>query len=678
MTALFADVLIISLEATVIAAVIIFIKKLFSSKINVRTGYLLWALLLVRLIFPILPQSPVSIFNPVSFRATNLNFVNRLSQAIENVSSDRSSEPDTAGLFPAADGNPDENRAGSASGNSGGIRTDDAGGISTGNQADGASGNSAGNMADSASGKSATAAVSPDGASAAPPPGHELIVILAYIWAAGVLIAAAWFITVNALFSARIKIYTPISLPPELAGHLKAVTKISRPVRFAESESITSPCVFGVIRSTVLLPKGFLETSEPTALSHILLHEFAHLKHGDLTFCWLTSLIRAIHWFNPVIWYCAVLMKRDQELCADAYAMSLMDEACISEYGRTLLSAVVQDKSRRHAVMTAGITENRRTMKQRIRNVAAFSKKKYRLTLAGVGLILSAAFFLCTSQVNYPQTALERMAFDDRIQMAVYPADVNNPRNMNVQIFNRNPIAINSCELEIFNGRPDKPENIPVYSNKNFRIGGNQFKSLSIEGIDFNSAYIRFNFKVGFAFDQSNMTFQSGDMACFDKTYLVNGRGPATDDETSDFIRGKNIKASSVNQLYGFLTVILFENGDASGYYELYRTASKSSGLSDRLVRGYGGSDSAVQMLGGSATGPYPFINLRINHPALLALGDKIQIETANGTITRYVSRTKFHCIPTKGYGGIHKILIYDKAGELLYDGSQVLSDADL
>ena len=255
-------------------------------------------------------------------------------------------------------------------------------------------------------------------------------------------------------------------------------------------------------------------------------------------------------------------MKRDQELCADAYAMSLMDEACISEYGRTLLSAVVQDKSRRHAVMTAGITENRRTMKQRIRNVAAFSKRKYRLTLAGIGLILSAAFFLCTSQVNYPQTAQERMAFDDRVQMAVYPADVNSPRNMNVQIFNRNPIAINSCELEIFNGRPDKPESIPVYSNKDFRIGGNQFKSLSIEGIDFNSAYIRFNFKVGFAFDQSNMTFQSGDMACFDKTYLVNGWGPATDDETSDFIRGKNIKASSVNQLYGFLTVILFENGE--------------------------------------------------------------------------------------------------------------------
>lgn len=658
MTDLFTNILSISLEATIIAAIIIFIKKVFASKMNIRTGYLLWVLLLIRLIFPILPQSPVSIFNPIGFNATNINLISSISQRLDNILPNQGSE-DTLIIPSAATtrNSPESNDQGflrsSTADKSADITTSSTPESPAGIQSD-------------------DAYEEPVGITSMPPINKKIIEFLSYIWAAGVVLILTYYFIVNAAFAARLKRFKQIAPPPELVSKLKAITKVRRPVRFVESESVTSPCVFGAFRFTILLPKNFLDESDPLTLFNILTHEYAHIKHGDLALCWLTSLICAIHWFNPVVWYCSVLVKRDQELCADAYTMSQLEDDQVYEYGKTLLSAVAHNKNRKYALITAGITENKRTLKQRIRSIAVFTKRKYRLTLIGIGLIALAGLFLCTSQINYPKTGQQRMAFDDNVQMAIYSENQNAPQNIKLQIYNQNDITINNCELEIFNGLPNKSESNLIYSNKNFSIGANKSKDTNISGIDYHSAYIRFNYKVGFAFDNSNISSRSGDIAAFDMTNRINGWSPVTDEETQAFIKENNINAISINQLYGFYTVILYEAGDVSGYYELYKSTNTSK-LSSRWVKGYGGGDSPVRMLGGTATGAYPFINIMINHPALLALGDKIEIETANGVITRYVSGTKAHCVETKGYGNVNKILIYDKSNKLIYDGNKAL-----
>ena len=68
----------------------------------------------------------------------------------------------------------------------------------------------------------------------------------------------------------------------------------------------------------------------------ILLHEMMHYRGGDL---WLTLLYRlfcAVYWFNPVLWLCFWLYRRDAELACDE---RVLDTGLVKpkEYAETLL-----------------------------------------------------------------------------------------------------------------------------------------------------------------------------------------------------------------------------------------------------------------------------------------------------------------------------------------------------
>lgn len=95
------------------------------------------------------------------------------------------------------------------------------------------------------------------------------------------------------------------------------------------------PMVWGVLKPRLLLPQGF-EIWSPEKQRAVLLHELAHLKRGDPLALWAAQWVKALHWFNPLIWLTFRQLRADQErACDDAvlrhgvrasdYAQSLLD-----------------------------------------------------------------------------------------------------------------------------------------------------------------------------------------------------------------------------------------------------------------------------------------------------------------------------------------------------------------
>lgn len=624
--AIFTGILTISMQAAIAAFIIIIVKKLFVNKVNLRIGYLLWVPVLIRLLFPVLPSSPVSVFNYIDLQKSAMiahSDSNNVAQTYQGSDSAISATVDNA-----------------------------------------------------ASKGESSAAFSKGPIPVSEDVSYPVILrIFAYVWAVGVLLTGGYFIIANAAFAVEIKSLKPVCLPEDLILKLKSKSKLKRTVKFVESPKIASPCVFGIIRCTIILPEGLVDRFDENTILNILTHEFAHIKHWDLLFIWLSSLLCSIHWFNPILWYGAIIMRREQELCADAYVMFQSDEDEKTEYGMMLLAMARNTRQHRPALVTAGINENKRSFKERIRSIALFSNKKYRITLLGLLLIVLAGIFVCTSQVEYPRTAEERMKFDENVMFEVVTNNYINPKRIELKIHNKNEIGINSCELAVYYGNPYKTESSRIFSSSNFRIGAKQVKSFIIDNIDYYKANITFNYKAGLTLNkQSNRTQMSGDLQIFDKTAVVNGWAAVTDQETAQFIKTNKISSVVMNKIYNLQTIIMFENGNASGYYELYKD-TKLNKVMSRWVKGISGSGEQppVSRMGGTASGSYPFVCIKINNPALMIMGEKMELVSDYGTKTTYMWGAKAYAIETRGCGNINKILIYGKSGKLIYDGEKSL-----
>jgi len=99
---------------------------------------------------------------------------------------------------------------------------------------------------------------------------------------------------------------------------------------------VACPAVFGMVRPVLLMPVGYLAKMTRSDTEHMLLHELAHIKRGDLCVHGFYMLLQIVYWYNPLLWLVRGQMHHLRELCCDATVARLLKER-ISEYRQTLI-----------------------------------------------------------------------------------------------------------------------------------------------------------------------------------------------------------------------------------------------------------------------------------------------------------------------------------------------------
>ena len=97
---------------------------------------------------------------------------------------------------------------------------------------------------------------------------------------------------------------------------------------------LETPCMFGLFRPTIYLSPGISELQR----GHVLAHEYGHYRQGDHLWAVLRGLCLALHWYNPLVWLAARLSKRDGELACDERVTHDLDSGERICYGQTLIS----------------------------------------------------------------------------------------------------------------------------------------------------------------------------------------------------------------------------------------------------------------------------------------------------------------------------------------------------
>ncbi|MFD3449749.1 M56 family metallopeptidase [Microbacteriaceae bacterium 4G12] len=156
---------------------------------------------------------------------------------------------------------------------------------------------------------------------------------------------------------------------------------------------LTSPTVFGFFRPQVLLSNEHLSQLNEQQLQHIFHHELAHIKRRDIAVNWLMHSLLLLNWFNPILWYANSRMREDQEIACDALALTFMEEKEQISYGHTIISLLEHYSRRYPAPSLAGLSRNKKALRRRIFMIKKFQKKSYRWSVLGIMTIIAVSSF---------------------------------------------------------------------------------------------------------------------------------------------------------------------------------------------------------------------------------------------------------------------------------------------
>ena len=203
----------------------------------------------------------------------------------------------------------------------------------------------------------------------------QLINIAPVIWLCGSIVIGLWFVGINIRFHRM------------LMRSRKQIMGIEKPPIY-QVKGLSSPCLFGMIHPAIYLKE---ETNlQDDQIFMILQHERCHYQHKDHIWSVMRSLCIVVWWWNPLVWAAAVASKRDCEMACDEGTLETIGWENKFLYAKTLVDAVSDRKS---FGMTAASTmvSGKSDTERRLRTMLNRKKTKMASLVLVAGLMLNAA-----------------------------------------------------------------------------------------------------------------------------------------------------------------------------------------------------------------------------------------------------------------------------------------------
>ena len=200
------------------------------------------------------------------------------------------------------------------------------------------------------------------------------------VWLLGALAMAGWFLAVNLRFRHR-------------AAAGAELLAADYPIPVYVSPSVPSPCLVGLLRQRIYVTPA--AASHPVRLRHVLAHELTHRRHGDTWWSLVRAVCLCLYWFDPLVWWAAVLSRQDCELACDEGAIRHLGEDQRLAYGRTLVDLVAAGPSPAGLLQTATTMHaSRGGLKER---VALIVKQPRTLAVTALCLLTAVALLAASA-----------------------------------------------------------------------------------------------------------------------------------------------------------------------------------------------------------------------------------------------------------------------------------------
>jgi len=188
------------------------------------------------------------------------------------------------------------------------------------------------------------------------------------IWLGGAAVMFIYMFGAYLVFSRKTKRYPVINDEKILSvlEECKIRTGVTKSIKVRIGES--TPLLKGIFKPEIILPGGYTEAE----LKSVFTHELMHLKHGDIPLSMLCTFLLCIYWYNPLMWLCLFVVRRDIELLCDFRVLEVLQNR--KEYATVLLKTAL--RKNRNIFATTSMQNGEKEISRRIKYIAYLKKSK--------------------------------------------------------------------------------------------------------------------------------------------------------------------------------------------------------------------------------------------------------------------------------------------------------------
>jgi TonB family protein len=228
---------------------------------------------------------------------------------------------------------------------------------------------------------------------------------LASVWCAGFLAFTA-MLAAGMLRLARIARRASLVSDPQWLNAADAVAGgygLRRTVVMLHTSAPDILATCGILRPRILLPSHASEWSRDR-MYVVLCHELAHIRRLDWAIQIGAEVVRAMLWFNPLVWIACTYLRRDSEQACDDLVLGRGVEP--REYATHLLDLARKCRRSPDIPLPATPMARRSTLERRIADMlnSRLDRRPLSLRTLGTACVLFLAGTLATAGLRAAQT----------------------------------------------------------------------------------------------------------------------------------------------------------------------------------------------------------------------------------------------------------------------------------
>lgn len=238
-------------------------------------------------------------------------------------------------------------------------------------------------------------------------------------------------------------------------------------VEILYSYKISSPSLCGFFKPKILIPMKVAASVSDEEFKYTIMHELCHLKSMDIFINFIITILSVIHWFNPILLYGFHKMRQDCEFNCDNHAISYLVEGENIQYGNAIIRILELGTASKRIIGTASMIMNNFELKRRISMISKYKKMNLKGILLGgfIVIILASLGFALNTPKSILNNSISKAAAHEvsTPEAVVSNNSVNYTSSKNPQYTiqpssnnNSNSITPSSSDIVIYNSHADE------------------------------------------------------------------------------------------------------------------------------------------------------------------------------------------------------------------------------